>query len=890
MRSLDALFRPGSVAVLGASTTPGSIGSILMHNLLGASFDGIVYPINPKRRAVHGVYCYPRLAEVPGDIDLAVIATPAVTVPGLIDECLQRSVKAAIIISAGFSELGADGRALEARIRAAAHGRMRIIGPNCLGIIHPPSGLNASFAATMAEPGRVALLSQSGAICTSILDWAREKHIGFSTFVSVGTMLDVDFADLIDYFGDDAGTQSIILYIEALGNVRKFLSAARAVARTKQIIVVKSGRHEAGARAAASHTGAMAGADAVYEAAFRRAGVLRVTTIPELFNMSEILAMQPQPRSSGLAIITNAGGPGVMATDALMTRGGQLAQLAPETMTALNACLPPFWSHSNPIDILGDGPPERYRQVVEICARDPGVHGLLILLAPQAVTDPAQTARLLAPFAHLEHKPVLASWMGGGTVRSGRTILNQAGIPTFDSPEDAIDAFLHMVEYRRNQELLYETPSAVVEDWQPDQAKVRAIMHTVRSANRTLLTEVEAKALLAAYAIAVARSTAATTSAEAVRAAEDIGYPVVLKLLSKSITHKSDIGGVQLNLGKAEDVRAAFEAIQANLARHHPQTPFEGVSVQPMLKEKGHELIVGSSVDPQFGPVILFGAGGVMVEVLRDTVLGLPPLNHILARRLLERTRIYEALKGIRGQRAIAFDQLEMLLVRFSRLLCDFWEIQEVDMNPVLATPETVIALDARIVLCPTETREDERPRLAIHPYPNQYTAPWRLKDGTELLIRAIRPEDESLLTAFHEGHSEHTIRMRFFSIVKRLSRDNLIRFCHLDYEREMALVATRQVEAGRSEIVAVARYYLTPETGDAEFALVVGDPWQGHGLGYYLMQRLIEVARERGVKRLVGSVLRENAAMLQLMRELGYVSQAGSEDSVLEVILDLQS
>ncbi len=887
--SLDPIFHPASVAVIGASATPGTVGSILTRNLLAHPFGGIVYPVNPKRRAVHGVYCYPDLAHVPEVVDLAVIATPAAAVLAMVEDCVKRGVKSAIIISAGFSELGAEGRALEKKVRDLAHGKMRIIGPNCLGVIHPPSNLNASFAATMARPGSVALLSQSGAICTSILDWARESHVGFSTFVSVGAMIDVDFADLIDYFADDPATRSIILYMESIGDVRKFLSAARAVARTKHVIVVKAGRHEAGARAAASHTGALAGADAVFDAAFRRAGVLRVTTIPDLFNMSEILAMQPPPRGPSLAIITNAGGPGVMATDALMTSGGQLAPLSPEMRAALDAVLPPFWSHANPIDVLGDATPERYRKAVEVCVKDPGVQGLLVLLTPQAMTDPTETARQLVPFARAENKPLLASWMGGADVRAGKSVLNEAGIPTFDSPEAAIRAFLHMVQYRHNQELLYETPPAIPEDRAADPQRVRALISAARAAGRTLLTEDEAKELLAAYGIPVTPTVRAASADEAVAAARRIGYPVVLKLYSQTVTHKSDVGGVQLNLAADDAVRAAFQTIGANLKAHGlPPVGFEGVTVQPMVRDKGYELIVGSSVDLQFGPVILFGAGGIMVEVFKDRALALPPLNRTLARRLIERTRIHEALKGVRGQPPVAFEQLETLLVRFSQLLCDFPEIQEIDINPLLASPERVIGLDARVLLGPADLPPEKRPRLAIHPYPNQYTAPLHLEDGAELLVRAISPEDEPLIVELHAGHSERTIRLRFFSMVKTLSRDSLIRLCHLDYDREMALVAVHRDAAGRPHIIGVSRYYFNPETRTAEFAVVVGDAWQGRGVGGHLMRRLLEVARERGVRRLLGAVLRENAPMLKFAEELGFTTKPTAEPAVMQVALDL--
>lgn len=883
--SLDPIFRPATVAVFGASATPGSIGSILIHNLLGNPFGGVVYPINPKRHAVHGVLCYPNLGAIPEPVDLAVIATPAGTVPDIIRDCVDRSVKSAIVISAGFSELGAEGRAAEEKIRTLAKGKMRLIGPNCLGVLHPPSNLNASFAASMPTKGNVALLSQSGAICTSVLDWARETHVGFSTFVSVGAMADVDFADLIDYFADDPLTKSIILYMESVGNVRKFLSAARAAARTKTIIVVKAGRHEAAAKAAASHTGALAGSDAVFDAALRRAGVLRVNTIPDLFHMSEILAMQPQPKGPALAIVTNAGGPGVMATDALMLNGGQLAPLSPETRAALDAALPPFWSHANPIDVLGDATPERYRKAVEACVKDPGIQGLLVLLTPQAMTDPTATARELTRFASLTDRPLLASWMGGAAVQEGREILNRAGIPTFFSPEAAIGAFLHMVRYRKAQEMIYETPTALPEEWSPDADRVRRVIAEARSTGRTLLTEDEAKEVLAAYGVPVVQTVQAKTEDDAVAAATQLGYPVVLKLLSRTITHKSDVGGVQLNLQNVDAVRQAFRTIHENVSKRDPAA-FDGVTVQPMVREKGTELIIGSSQDRQFGPVILFGAGGILVEVFQDRSLALPPLNTTLAHRLMERTKIHHALKGVRGERPVDLDALAKLLVRFSQLVADFLEIAEVDINPLLAGPDRIVALDARVLLSPADA---PKPRLAIHPYPNQYVGTFRAENGTELVVRPIRPEDEPLIIAMHGRHSERTIRMRFFSLVKTLSRDSLIRLCHLDYDREMALAAIHRHD-GITDMVGVSRYYLDPETGSAEFAVVIEDAWQGQGVGWHLLERLCTIARERGVKRLIGTVLRENAPMLSLTREQGFVERPTKDDNVVEVVKDLET
>jgi acetyltransferase len=890
--SLDPLFRPRSVAVVGASAAPGSVGNILMRNLLGSPFGGAVYPVNPKRRAVQGVYAYPTLRDVPGSADLVVIATPAATVPEQIRAAVECGAKGVIVISAGFSELGAEGRALERQVRDIVKGKLRLIGPNCLGVIYPPSNLNASFAAGMALPGHVALLSQSGAICTSILDWSYTAHVGFSAFVSVGAMIDVDFAALIDYFGDDPGTRSIVIYMESIGDVRSFLSAARAVARTKPIIVVKSGRHEAGAKAAASHTGALAGSDAVFDAAFRRAGVLRVQTIRDLFNMSEILAMQPQPRGPALGIVTNAGGPGVMAIDALMAGGGALAELSPATRQALDALLPPFWSHANPIDILGDATPERYRQAVEVCVKDENMQGLLILLTPQAMTDPTGTARLLTPFARVEGKPVLASWMGGEAVQPGKELLRRAGIPAFDTPEAAIRAFLHMVQYRRAQELLYETPAAVP-DFQPDAGHVRRGIDAARRDNRRLLTEFEAKDLLAAYDIPVVPTVTATGADEAVAAARELSFPVVLKLLSSTITHKTDAGGVQLNLLDEDAVRQAFRTIRENAENYaqargwQPAGVFAGVTVQPMIQTKGQELIVGSSIDAQFGPVILFGAGGILVEVFQDSALALPPLNRTLARRLMERTKIFEVLKGVRGQRGVDLARLETLLVRFSQLVAEQPDVQEIDINPLLAGPEQIIALDARVLLSEEKPTRGGGWELAILPYPNQYTAPFRLADGTEVVVRVIRPEDEPLIVEHHGLLSEQSIRLRYFSMVKHLTHDRLIRLCHLDYNREMALVAVHTDERG-PHIWGVSRYYFDPETGSAEFALLVADPYQGRGLGQHLMRRLIEVAKDRGVKRLTGLVLRENRPMLELLRGLGLTATPSDDPAAVEAVLEL--
>ncbi|HEX9284572.1 MAG TPA: acetate--CoA ligase family protein, partial [Nitrospirales bacterium] len=763
---LDVFFAPKSVAVIGASETAGSVGRTILWNLISNSFGGTVFPVNSKRASVLGIKAYPSVAALPDAIDLAVIATPAPTVPAIVDECVAAGVKGAIIISAGFKECGAEGAALEKRILAAAQrGSLRIIGPNCLGLMNPISGLNATFAGKMALAGNVGFISQSGALCTAVLDWSLRELVGFSSFISIGSMLDVDWGDLIDYLGDDPRTRSIIIYMESIGDARSFLSAAREVALTKPIIVIKAGRTEAAAKAAASHTGALTGSDEILDAAFRRSGVLRVNNIADLFYMAEVLAKQPRPKGPRLTVLTNAGGPGVLAADSLIGNGGELAELSQETIDSLNKLLPAHWSHNNPIDILGDAGPERYAKAVEIVAQDPGSDGLLVILTPQAMTDPTQTAEQVKAFASLNNKPILASWMGGASVAAGESILNSSNIPTFPYPDTAARAFQYMWRYSYNLRALYETPVLPVdsEEWTPERGRVEELIRSARGEGRTLLTEFESKQLLAAYGIPTLETVIAVSEKEAVKAATAIGYPVVLKLHSSTITHKTDVGGVQLNLVNAVAVRSAYRAIRQAVHDKAGAEHFLGVTVQPMIRHDGYEIIVGSTLDSQLGPVILFGSGGQLVEVYKDRALALPPLNTTLARRLIEQTRIFAALKGVRGRKAVDIAALEQLLVRFSQLVVEQRWIREIDINPLLASPERMVALDARIVLHGPDVGAEELPELAIRPYPVQYVAPWTTKDGTVVTIRPIRPEDEPLMVKFHETLSEQSVYFRYF-------------------------------------------------------------------------------------------------------------------------------
>lgn len=891
VRGLESFFRPGSVAVIGATDKSESVGRTVLVNL-SRDFGGKVYPVNPKRREVCGLHAFPSIRDVPEAVELAIVVTPAATVPQVIAECVAAGVKSCVVISAGFRERGAEGIVLESQIRAQLkRSSMRLIGPNCLGIMNPLIGLNATFAKDTPKAGNVAFLSQSGALLTAILDWAHLQEVGFSGIVSTGSMLDVGWGDLIYHFGDDPSTHSILLYMESVGDARAFLSAAREVALSKPIIVIKAGRSEAASRAAASHTGALTGSDEVLDAAFRRSGVLRVHNIADLFYMADALSKQVRPRGPRLTIVTNAGGPAVLATDSLVSHGGELAPLSDSSLQALDSFLPQHWSHSNPVDVLGDAEADRYARALEIAAKDPNSDGLMVVLAPQGMTDPGDIAQKLVAYARTE-KPILASFMGGESIAPAKAILNSAGIPLFPYPDTAAKVFCYMWQYTYNLRGLYQTPvPAESSDAAAGRAHAVTIIREARGQGKTLLNEVESKQLLAAYGIPTVETRVAVTEEEAVKQAREIGYPVVLKLFSHTITHKTDVGGVQLNLKDEAAARAAFQTIRNAVTEKAGGQHFAGVTVQPMVRLDGYELILGSSVDAQFGPVILFGSGGQLVEVYRDRALGLPPLNTTLAHRMMEQTRIFTALKGVRGRKPVDLPELEKLLVRFSELVVEQPWISEIDINPLLASPDRLIALDARVVLHDTGTSEDHLPKPAIRPYPSQYVWSSTLRNGARVTIRPIRPEDEPLISRFHETLSDRSVYLRYFcslSLKARVAHERLVRICFGDYDREMALVAEHANTAGNCEIIGVGRISRVHGTREAEVAIVVSDSFQKQGLGGELLRRAIEVARAEKISALSGEMLPDNLAMQALMRRTGFRVQMQKDFSSSRARLQL--
>lgn len=884
--NLDKMFNPRRIAVIGASDKEGSVGARLVRNLIGVGYDGVVYPVNPFKSTVQGITAYPSITKIPWKVDLAIIATPAHTVPQVVEECGKAGVPGVIIISAGFREAGKDGETLEKKIlELKDRYRMRIIGPNSLGVMRPKIRLNATFANKAASVGKIAFISQSAALCASVLDWASEAHVGFSAVVSTGSMLDIDLGDLIDYFGIDSQTRSIVLYVESIKNARKFMSAARGFARAKPIVVVKAGRFRESAKAGLSHTGALCGEDSVYDAAFRRAGIVRVEAINDLFNCAEALAMQPNPKGSKLIIVTNAGGPGIMATDSLIARGGQLADLSAESVSALKSVLPPYCSIVNPIDVLEEATPERFRNVMEICFKDTNGDGLLIVYTPQGVADPLTVARTIVELSKQTSKTILTSLMGEDVhCRMARRLMQRNGIPVFTTPEQAISTFMYMYSYTRNLELLYQTPEELAVELSIAPF-LRAVLRKAFSEGRRVLNPPEALTFLEAYRIPITRTLVAKTSDEAEAKASELGYPVVMKVMSPQITHKSRAEGVILNVWSPKEVRVFFNELAERVKNYDAEAEFQGVVLQPMIMKRGYELLVGSKKDTEFGSVIVFGLGGIATELLGDVSIGFPPLNQVLARRLIEKTAIYKCSES--GDFPLNVKLMEEILVKFSQMVIDFPEIKEIDINPLIVDEKDAVAVDARIVIDEERILRQVQPHehLVITPYPTKYVKQWTMKDGTPVSLRPIKPEDEALFYELLKALSEETMRSRFFQIIKDMPHETLTRYCNLDYDREIAIVAETQKEQRR--IIGVVRIILEPGGTRGEFAVVVGDQWQGLGLGSKLMDCIIEIGKDMGLKTVYGYVSSTNYRMIGLCTKKSFKLQP-LEDELKLATLDL--
>ncbi len=892
IRNLEHLFKPSSVAVVGASNSPKSVGGIVLRNLLRAGFAGPIMPVNPKYQAVAGVLAYPDIAALPVPPDVAILCTPPAAIPELVHQLGERGTRAAVVITAGLSDVKLnDGRTVQQALLAAAQPyTLRILGPNCVGLLVPALGLNATFAHAEIGPGSLAFVSQSGGFCTATLDWARARGIGFSHFVSLGNSADIDFGDVLDYLGSEPETNAILLYMESIGadEARKFMSAARAAARNKPVLAIKAGRNAEGARAAHSHTGALAGADHVYDAALRRAGILRVYTLDELFDAVETLAKAKPLRGERLAILTNGGGPGVIATDALVADGGTLAEFSPETLRRLDELLPYTWSHGNPVDMIGDSDAQTYVQALCVLEDDPGVDALLVMNAPSALALPAETARGIVATLRASDRPVLTSWLGGEAAGQARRVFADAGIPTYDTPENAVRAFMHMVRYRRNQEILTQVPPSAPTDFTPTPGAARAVIEPVLAEERELLTEPEAKQVLAAYGIPVVETRVATSALEAAQLAEQIGYPVALKILSPDITHKSDVGGVVLGLGESDDVWQAAVTMQARISKRLPTAQLAGFTVQRMAQRpRAHELIIGVSTDPIFGPVLVFGRGGTAVEVIADSTTALPPLNMSLARHMIARTQVFKLLKGYRDRPPADLNAICLTLIQVSQLVVDRPEIVELDINPLLADEQGVIALDARIRVAPPGTTGTAgAKRLAIRPYPRNLEETLMLPGGREVLVRPIRPEDAPAHRSFLAKITPEDLRFRFLGVVRDVPPSEMARLTQIDYDREMAFIAL--AADGEPETLAVVRMVANPDGTRADFAVMVRSDQKRTGLGTALMQKMIRYCQTRGLHEIVGEVLADNQAMLNLARRLGFVARSLPEKGRCEVRLRL--
>jgi len=889
---LTPLFTPESVALFGASDRTDSVGGVVFKNLLTSGFKGRIYAINPKRDEVQGEKAYSSLNDFEELVDLVVVATPASSIPGIVEACGERGVRMMLILSAGFRETGAEGRRLEDRVtQLVRRYGIRLMGPNCLGIIRPDKGLNITFANNSAKPGNLAFVSQSGAICTAILDWAEQNDIGFSAVVSTGIGADLGFGDYLDYLVSDPQTKAILLYIEGINNSRRFMSSLRAAARIKPVIALKVGRHAAGAEASMSHTGALVGSDETFSAALARSGVLRVDTVGQLFAAAKALSSSHyRSPSERLVIITNGGGPGVMAADRATDRGIELSTLSSATMTALDGVLPGVWSHNNPVDIIGDAPPERYQQALDICLKDEGVDGAIVILTPQAMTRPTAVAEAVIKSAGYSKKPVMTSWMGGSQVTAARELFNKARVPDFRTLENAVDAYSYLARYNQNQRLLLQTPARLTGGQEaPDTEGARLIIEAVLTEQRKILTEPESMAVLNAFRIPTVRNGVAHSANEALIIAESIGFPIAMKVHSTDISHKSDAGGVRLNINSAQEVRGAYRQLLEQVALKVPDAKIAGVTVEKMYRSSnGRELMVGIIRDPVFGPVISFGSGGTSVEIMEDSAISLPPLNHRLTMDLINRTRVSKMLGQFRNMPAVDMSRLVDVLRSVSSIACELPWIQEMDINPLIVDENGVVAVDARIVVDYPKPSTDPYHHLAIHPYPVHLAKKAQLNDGTDIEIRPIRPEDAEIEAKFVRELSSETKYFRFMNTLQELSQEMLVRFTQIDYHNEMALIAVT-ADGADEEQVGVARYTTNLDKTSCEFALVVSDRWQGKGIAHLLMKNLMEIARDRDLDRMTGQVLTNNSRMLELMTSLNFQIDDDPDDiAVKQVVAQL--
>jgi acetyltransferase len=883
---LDRLFSPSSIAVFGASERPEAVGGRVFDNLRQDGFTGHIYAINPKYKTLHGQPCYASIADIGKPVDLAVIATPAHTVPEIIHTCGEHGVRAAIVISAGFNDNDDHGAALKKNmLEAARQYQMRVLGPNCLGLIRPAVNMNATFSKNTAKSGQLALISQSGALCAAILDWAAEHDVGFSAIVSLGEAADIDFGDILDYLAQDPKTSSILLYVEGVSDARSFMSGLRVAARMKPVVVIKAGRHAEGSRAATTHTGAMVGADDVFDAALRRAGVVRAMTIEQLFAAAQQLSTPYRVCGNRLAIVTNGGGLGVMATDRAIDLGVSIATLSEATMTQLNEHLPAQWSHANPVDILGDSSQQRYQVAVDACLSDPGVDGVLAMLSPQAMTDTVACARAVIDAQQASKKPVLACWMGAQQMEAANRIFAQHHMPSYPNPESSVEAFAYLASYYQNQQLLMQVPGSLKARSEPDVEGARLIIDSVLAENRTVLSIAESKALLHAFAIPVTPSFECHTANEALVAAESMSFPVAMKINSHDITHKSDVGGVRLNISNAHAVRSAYQELIESVHNKHPDAVIAGVTVESMYSPAhARELLVGVIRDPVFGPAITFGAGGTQVEILRDRAISLPPLNTLLIEKMISQTHIAHLLDAFRNMPAVNMEALIQVLRRVSEMVCELPEIRELDINPLIADENGVMALDARIVVEHRPPSLDRYAHMAIHPYPTHLVSLWQLANGTNIKIRPIRPEDASIEQSFVHELSPKSKYFRFMQSLNELTQQMLVRFTQLDYSRELALIAVLEEHEVETEL-GVARYVMNPDGESCEFALVVADKWQNKGIGSHLMSSLIAAARERGIETMEGEILTNNDGMLKLTAKLGFSIHVSPDDPGIQVV-----